>query len=216
MVRLKFDRVKKDFTRYGDLKLAEFCNNVITGLTDNPFFPDIEKERTVLENAFQEYMDAKPEPSERSPKTIAAKNAKKEVLIWELMLLSLLVEYKSKLNAEALISANFELAGSPKPKGAVGLVENIRLKTNGERGMMIVQCDADPNASMYIVRLSTDEESWRWSEPSTSRTLKVRNLPVGEKLFIQMRLQNSSGQSPWSPSVMGMIPEHGIVVGMHE
>ncbi len=213
---VKFARIKKDFTRFNDLRITEFCNDVIKGLEDNSFFPSIGEELKVLEDAYKDFVEAKPEPSERSPRTTAAKNAKKEILVKELLLLSLLVEYKSRLNPEALISTNFELTGNPKPKDPVGLVENIKLKTNGEPGMMIIQCNADPNASVYLVRVSEDEENWRWSEPSTSRTLKVRNLPVGKRLYIQMRLQNSSGYSPWSPSVFGMIPEHGIVMGVHE
>jgi hypothetical protein len=57
---------------------------------------------------------------------------------------------------EALESSGFELANKPQPKGQVGMVSNISLKTNGVEGMVIIQCNRDANATTYKARVSMD------------------------------------------------------------
>ena len=134
----------------------------------------------------------------------------------ESIILSCLVEYQAKLNEAALRSSNFEVVSKPHPKGLVGLVKGVAMSTNGVEGMMIVQCDADPNATIYNARVSTDEVNWQWFGAHNSRKVKITGLPRGEKLFVQMRLENTHGHSPWSASVVGMIGMPEVVPSIHE
>ena len=152
----------------------------------------------------------------RSTATVAVKNSLRDKATTELIRLSMMVEYQANFNLEALESSGFELANKPKSKGQVGLVNDIRMKTNGVEGLVMVTCDRDPNARTYKARISTDQVNWTWFNAAPTRTVNVYNVPKGVKLYVQMQLQNAHGFSPWSASVMGEIPTDHMITSVHE
>ena len=131
-------------------------------------------------------------------------------------LLALLVEHKAAFNEEALVSAGFTLVSKPQPKGIVGLVKNVQLKTNGVEDVLIVQCENDPDATIYHARISPDGSDWRWKRSNNTRTIKLNDLPQGQRLHVQMRLENTHGEGPWSGTVIGIIPHSETITSMHK
>jgi hypothetical protein len=126
-----------------------------------------------------------------------------------------LVAFEAKMNLEALETTNFELVDKPQPKGLVGLVKDVVLNTNGVSGMVIVKCAKDDNATMYNARVSTDQVNWTWQKSNTSRTVKITNVPVGDRIYVQMQLENDKGTSPWSQSKVGIILEAEAIQSIH-
>lgn len=209
-------KIKRSFTNYTDAKFIDFCNGLIQGLTDNSYFPNIADALAVFKTSFDKFVASIPPRNTRNMVNTAIKNENRLEANRQAIILSFLVEYEAKLNEAALRSSNFKITNRPQSKGLVGTVKGLSLSSNGIANMMIVQCDADANASLYNVRASTDEENWKWFGAKTSRKVHITDLPNGEKLFVQMRLENAHGHSPWSTSVVGMIGVPEMVPSIHD
>lgn len=212
----KLPKIRRSFHRLSDPKFNQLAQGIIESLTDNDFFPDIAPELAVFKTAYDKYFNSIPPRNIRNSVNTAAKNANKEAAIKALVKLSYMVSFYADFDIEALESSGFELANKPQPKGQVGLVRDIDLKTNGVEGMVIVQCKRDENATTYKARVSTDQENWLWVNANNTRTVKVHNVPVGVPLFVQMQLENAQGFSPWSDVVSGMIPTQNLIMSIHE
>ena len=213
---MKIQKIKYSFLRLGDAEFIQFGEAIIDGLTNNPFFPDIGVALEPFSKAFKAYQESIPAPNDRSPARINEKNAKKDLAVEELVILSYLVAFHSKNDPVVLESSNFELVSPRQSKGIVGLVKNLELKTNGIEGMIIISCDKDENASLYNARVSLDGVDWKWMRSSNNRTIKIPGLPIGQKLYVQMQLENVQGISPWSQSKSGVILGADAIPSIHE
>ena len=185
------------------------------GCTDNPDLPNIASPLANFKTAFDKYVASISPHNLRNTVNTAIKNENRTEANLEAILLAAFVEYDSKLNEAILKSSNFEIVEKPQAKGLVGFPKNISLAVNGINQMMMVSSDADPNATIYNVRISTDEVNWLWFGVNNSRTVKVIDLPNSVKLFVQMKLENTHGYSPWSKSVTGMIGVPNVVTSIH-
>jgi hypothetical protein len=212
---MKLPKIKHSFTAYPDAIFSLFGDDIVRGLTDNSFFPSIAPALTIFDNALKAFQLSIPTPSDRSPARNVAKRVTKAEVITQLVLLSYLVSYEAKMSLEALETTNFELQDKPQAKGLVGTVKSLVLQTNGVRGMVIIKCEKDDNATLYNARVSTDNENWTWFKSNTSRTVKITNLPIGDRIYVQMQLENDKGTSPWSQSKMGMILEAEAIQSIH-
>jgi len=112
-------------------------------------------------------------------------------------------------------STNLAVTQPAQPKGQVGLVEDMGMVTNGEAGMVIVHCKKDINATKYYARVSLNGQEWYKFSESNSRRVKVKGLPVGVTLHVQMQLENSHGVSPWSNTITGKIAGADVIATMH-
>lgn len=213
---MKLPKILHSYSASSDADFSLFGDEIVRGLKDNVLFPNVSPALEKFETALRAFQLSIPSPSDRSSTLVAVKNAAKEEAIRELTILSYFVSYEARLNLAALETTNFELADKPKSKGLVGLVKDLELKTNGIEGMVIVSCKTDKNATLYTARVSTDGENWLWVRPSNSRTVKIMNLPVGVRLYVQMQLENTHGASPWSQSKVGIILQSEAIASIHE
>jgi len=213
---MMYTKLKRSFSNYSDAKFIDFANGVIQDCTDNPNFPDIGVYLADFKSAFDSFVESVPSRNLRNMVNTATKNELRVIANKKAILLTCYVELISEFNEAKLRSSGFETISKPQAKGILGLVKGMSLASNGISQMMIVQCEADPNATLYNVRVSTDEINWSWFGAHNSRKVKVTNLPNGVKLFVQMRLENTHGHSPWSPSMIGMIGVPEVVPSIHE
>jgi len=130
--------------------------------------------------------------------------------------LTYLVNYQANYNIEAMKSTNLTVTQPYQSKGQVGLVEGLGMETNGEEGMVIVYCKKDKNATKYYTRVSLDGETWFKFSENSSRRVKVKDLPVGVTLYVQMQLENAHGSSPWSNTITGKIATPDIIATVHK
>lgn len=210
-----FSRLKRSFINYPDAKFIDFMNGVIQGCTDNPGLPNIASPLANFKTSFDKYVASIPPRNLRNTVNTAIKNENRAEANLEGILLAAFVEYDSRLNEAIMKSSNFDTVDKPQAKGLVGFPKNVSLASNGINQMMMVSCDADQNATLYNVRVSTDEVNWQWFGANNSRTVKVMDLPNNVKLFVQMRLENAHGYSPWSNSVTGVIGVPDVVMSIH-
>ncbi len=210
-----FSRLKRSFINYPDAKFIDFINGVIQGCTDNSGLPNIASPLANFKTSFDKYVASIPPRNLRNTVNTAIKNENRAEANLEGILLAAFVEYDSRLNEAIMKSSNFETVDKPQAKGLVGLPKNVSLASNGINQMMMVSCDTDPNATLYNVRVSTDEVNWQWFGANNSRTVKVTDLPNNVKLFVQMRLENAHRYSPWSNSVTGVIGVPDVVMSIH-
>ena len=201
---------------YSDPKFIDFCQGIILSMTKNVFFPDAADQLAIFVAIFDKYVASIPPRNLRNMANTAVKNENRVAANNALYIFSLYVEWKAAMDVAALQSSGFKLTAKAQAKGLVGLVKGVSAATNGIEGMVIVKCDNDPNADIYEVRISRDGVNWEWFGAHRSRTIKVMGLPRNEKLFIQMRLGNSHGNSPWSKSIPGIIGQPEIIPSIHE
>jgi hypothetical protein len=212
---MKPSRIKRSFTDFPDPKFIEFFKGVISDCKDNPGLPNIAAPLATFEASFDKFVASMPSRSMRNMVNTAIKNENRKEANFEDCILASFVEFDSRLNEVVMKSTNFETTEKPQAKGKVGLVKGIKLATNGINQMMIVSCDSDPNATLYSARVSTDKENWKWFGAAQSKSVKVTELPNGVKLYVQMRLENAHGNSPWSKPVTGIIGVPEIVQSIH-
>ena len=82
--------------------------------------------------------------------------------------------------------------------------------------MVLTTCFVFSPEIYLKARVSTDQQNWLWVNASSSRTVKVHNVPVGVPIYVQMQLENAMGYSPWSDPVTGMIPTQNLISGIHD
>jgi hypothetical protein len=78
--------------------------------------------------------------------------------------------------------------------------------------VLYAQCEAQPNAQIYEAQVSKDEQTWLWRSNAGKSAVAFSNLPVGEKLYVQMRVKNAVGNSEWSASTPFLIPQSGLTI----
>lgn len=208
-------KIKRSFVDLSDAKFIEFFNAVIVGCTDNANLPNIAAPLATFKTSFDKFVASMPSRNMRNMVNTAIKNENRNDCNLEACILASFVEFDARLNEAIMKSSNFEITEKPQPKGLVGLVKGVKLAVNGINKMMIVSCDSDPNATLYSTRISTDEENWKWFGAAQAKTIKVTDLPNGERLYVQMRLENAHGHSPWSSSVTGIIGVPDVVQSIH-
>jgi hypothetical protein len=208
-------KFKTPFMGYSDAKFSDAAQQFIAGLTDNPLFPDIADALAEFKVIFDKYFLAIPAPSLRNSVNIAAKNALAKEAKMAMLRLTYLVAYQAKFNEEAMKSTNLPITQPTQSKGQVGLVEEMGMVTNGEEGMVIIFCKKDSNATKYYARVSLDGNEWYKFSESNTRRVKVKGLPVGVKLYVQMQLENANGVSPWSNTMTGKIAESDVIATIH-
>lgn len=212
---MKPSRIKRSFTDFPDAKFIEFFNGVISGCTDNPDLPNIAAPLATFKASFDKFVASIPSRSMRNMVNTAIKNENRKETNLEGCILASFVEFEARLNEVVMKSSNFETTEKPQARGLVGLPKGVKLGVNGINRMMIVSCDSDPNTTIYNARVSTDEENWKWFGAAQSKSVKVTELPNGVKLYVQMRLENAHGHSPWSKSVTGIIGVPEMVQSIH-
>ncbi len=209
-------KFKTPFMGSTESKFTETAQQFIAGLTGNPLFPDIAKPLKEFKTIFDKYFLSIPSPSLRNTVNVAAKNANLKEARVAMLRLTYLVSYQANFNEEAMKSTNLAVTQPAQPKGLVGLVEEMGMATNGEDGLVMVFCKKDVNATKYYVRVSLDGKEWYKFSESTSRRVKVKGLPVGVKLYVQMQLENANGSSPWSNTMTGKIAESDVIATIHK
>ncbi|MFT5984053.1 MAG: hypothetical protein ACI9RM_002513 [Ulvibacter sp.] len=209
-------KFKTPFLGFSDSKFSDAGQNFIAGLTANDLFPNIADGLAEFKTVFDKYFLSIPTPSTRNKVNLAAKKANMVDAKMAMLRLTNLAAYQANFNEEAMKSTNLEVTQPNQSKGQVGLVENMGMVTNGEDGLVIVHCKKDTNATKYYVRISLDGLTWfKFSENST-RKVKVKGLPVGVMLYVQMQLENSHGVSPWSNTMTGKIAGNDIIATVHK
>ena len=208
-------KFKTPFLGFGDSKFTDVAQQFIAGLTDNPLLPGVTDELATFKVIFDKYFLSVPTPSTRNKVNVAAKNANQQEAKMAMLRLVYLVAYHANFNVEAMKSTNLPVTEASHTKGQVGLVEEMGMATNGEEGMVIIFCKKDINATKYYVRVSLDGKEWYKFSESSSRRVKVKGLPVGVKLYVQMQLENSHGASPWSNTMTGKIAESDVIATIH-
>jgi hypothetical protein len=209
-------KFKITFMSYGDTMFSEAAQNFIAGLTDNALFPDIAAPLAEFKTVFDKYFLSIPTPSTRNKVNVAAKNANLSETKKAMLRLTYMTAYQANFNEEAMKSTNLVVTQPIQPKGQVGLVEDMGMTTNGEDGMVMVHCKKDNNATKYYARVSLDGKDWFKFSESSSRRVRVKGLPVGVTLHVQMQLENSHGVSPWSNTITGKIAESDVIATIHK
>ena len=213
---MKYYKINRSFTQDSDAKVTEQFKGVIDACTGNTAIPGIEQPLIPFKAIYTKFVESIPNLATRSKVTTAIKNENRAELNFEANVLASYIEYATRFNKAAMDSSNFLVNGDSKPVGMVGLVKNLTASTNGVNDMVIVQCKRDPNARLYSVRISKDGKNWQWFGAHTSRTVKVTGLPTNVPLIIEMRLENSQGESPWSEQITGMIGVSNVFKSIHK
>jgi hypothetical protein len=202
--------------KFSDSKFSDAGQQLIAGLTNNPLLTNLTDELAEFKVIFDKYFLSIPTPSTRNKVNVAAKNANQHDAKMAMLRLIYLVGYHTNFNVEAMKSTNLSVTESAQTKGQVGLVEEMDMATNGEEGMIVISCKRDTNATKYYARVSLDGNEWYKYSESSSRIVKVKGLPIGVKLYVQMQVENGHGTSPWSNTITGKIAGSDVITTLHK
>jgi Fibronectin type III domain len=118
------------------------------------------------------------------------------------------VQSASNGNANAIISAGFEVRAAPSPVGDLAPPLNLVLTLNGTIGIMTLSWAPVEKARSYNIQVSeasTMERNWKPFRTSSSTKQKIDGLEPGKVYAFRIAaVGGASGQSPWSAEVIRM------------
>lgn len=142
---------------------------------------------------------------------LAARNASKQATLalyaadaaWknQLMLLAAFTETATGGDPVKIVSAGFEVRGTPAPTPALGPVGAVTVSLNGAPGHSKLSWPALAGADGYVVQGSPDPitaTSWTQSQVTTKLKCTANGATPGQKYWYRVAGFNSLGQGPWS------------------
>ena len=199
---MKIPRIKAPHKNISDANITDLAAGVLKNMTDNPNFPNATERLAPVRAAYEAYRASIPSRADRSESLTAIKNEKKAALRVELLALIGYINSQPGLSLAVLETTGFPLANKPTPRGMPGIVQDLKLRTNGEPGLLLVSCSRDPNATVYIARAGTKRDDGsidiRWVHAGTSRTVPLRGVVEMQSVFVSMCAVNSRHDAPWS------------------
>ncbi len=142
---------------------------------------------------------------------VSARNASKEATLaqvaaeaaWknQLVLLAAFTETATGGDPTKIVSAGFDVRGTPTPTPELGLVEGVIVRLNGAPGHSKLSWNALAGADGYVIQGSPDPitaTSWTQSVVSTKANFQANGATAGQKYWYRVAGFNALGQGPWS------------------
>jgi hypothetical protein len=199
-------RILIDFRYYADADLLAFSQNVLTRIAETPALESLRGFTTAeVTPAFDAYKKSLPAAADGGRTAIAAKRARKALLIDKMTLLASQVEVLAADNRELLLSSGFlprPVRGGARANSAMGAVGNLKANTGLLPGTADIAFAPVPYTRLYSVEHSTDQNTWSNGEYPSATRLVLAGLRSKTDHYIRVRaLGADQRKGPWSEPV---------------
>lgn len=114
---------------------------------------------------------------------------------------------------EATVAATtLRIKSKPAPKPVPDRPAGLELAGGDEDGEISGQCSGQPGiVEYYEIRWTTGDPAapatvWNPGETSKKSVFEIKNLPTGQKAWVQLRAVNARGKSAWSDPACVRVP----------
>lgn len=204
--------VTYSFLSASDSTFKAIVADIVAGTVDNPFFPNSQPKALNVKNHYLEYAPTVVDKEKQNSETAAIRVVKRGLLEKALRELLPAIQYEANGSLPALLSTNIPLSRNPERPDMAYAPLQLSLFLFGNPQQLFVQCEKQWNAQLYHAQISRDKENWIWTSSDVRSAVGFSNLPVGEKLYVQMRVKNSLNLGEWSIAVPFYIPEPGVKI----
>ena len=204
--------VSTTFINDSDDTFSPTVEKIIEGVKGNELFRNSQENIINVERLYTPYKITLVDPDKRTSETAANRVAAREPLEAALRELLPQVQLESKGDLVKLLTTNIPLLRNPVKPDQPSIPETIKLYLFGSPIKLYAQCDAQPNAQVYLARISTDQQNWQWQNSAAKSAVPFTGLPKGQALYVQMMVTNSVGESEWNATKPFMIPAEGIAI----
>ena len=208
-------KVKLDLKNKSDTDLRTFATEHKAALVGNAAFPTPAPTPAVFETSLTEYagkLDAIAATETTLETLRAQKEAKRAALEADLTARAAYVELTSGGDAAKILSAGFEVRGTPTLTSSLPAPTNTVAAMAENAGQILVTCNAVPKAKSYIVEAREHSETaapgpWQHAKVSVRCSALLSGLVSGKKYAFRMRaLGPNDLESPWSDETVCMAP----------
>ena len=198
-------RVSLRFARFKDRSIGFIGRSILTGLANNPFFPDLPVSLADLEQAVEDYENAHVLSMGGGRLQTSRKNAARARLISILRDEAHYVQIVAKNNLPALLSSGFTDTDRNTAQTKLS-TPYVRRVLNQSSGQLTLRVNRVRNARSYEVRLRAGDGDWFDAGTySQARNIVLLNLIPGTVYGIQVRaFGGSTGCSDWSMATSKM------------
>lgn len=201
-------RILTDFRYYADADLLAFSQNILTRISETPTLESLRNfTNTEVTPAFDAYEKSLPAAADGGRTAIAAKRARKTMLVDKLMLLALQTEVLAANNRELLLSTGFlprPVRGGTRTNGILQAVSDLTANTGLLPGTADIAFTPVPYTRLYSVEHSTDQKTWSNGVYPSATRFVLDGLLSKTDYYIRVRaLGADQRKGPWSePAVV--------------
>ena len=194
------------FSKFTNSELEAVATRVLSRLTGNATFKEVNPPLAILEADLHRYRNALAMlKGEARDQSVASARAK---LSTSLEKMARSCELITRDKGE-LATTGFKLRKEPtRTNGPVDAPSNVRLKPGGTKGQLRLLCEAVTRAKAYEVQYTQDLHNGTWTNagifPST-RGVTIEGLQRGKDYWARVRAIGPTGAGAWSKAASTMV-----------
>ena len=195
-------------------QLADYTNNVITLMTEDPQFSTLEADITVLKKCCDDYSQALLKSMDGGRIKIREKDRAKKKLDYQLTYVARLVDHLAKKDENIILAAGFHTIQPKKIYTSVEIPIILKLMNEEARGVVSLKLRKVEGAYLYHIEKrikiegQADDDSWRLYDDYHTTKLKtlLKGHESGKCYEWRCRAVGKSGLiSGWSAVVSGFV-----------
>lgn len=195
-------KIRLSLSKSAPVDTAQYADGLVESLTGNPTVTAPDPALTVLTSGAQAIRDKQAEIDAAD----AALDTKRGELVAlndtlkdSIRMLADHVEDKCNGDVDKLRSTGFSIVGDPQPRGPIGQVQNLRLRTANNEGQLIGRWKSVPGAASYVADLAENSEGpWTQAIITTRVSHTFTGLTPGTKYWVKVRALGTTGYGLWS------------------
>ena len=202
----------KSFMSYSEAKVLAFCDAVIAALTNNANFTTAAPLVTKLVDAHNVYAAALSAAKDGNRMQAAEKNAAKETVLLLLRDLCSLVNFVAAGNRVLLLSSGFDISKDISTPVVIEAAKNVTINYGVNSGEMDIAVKGvkGHKGLVFEYAVATDNNEMaadtRWiSQPSSTTTCTIVNMPVGERVYIRIGIAGARKQLVYTAPVLKLV-----------
>lgn len=200
--------VNTNFAELKDDEFVVFADKVITAISENSLFADIDPTPAELQVLADDYQE-KQEVSSRGGSVLEnmQKNDSRDALSKALKKWAHFVNEVADGNSTILTSSGMILAKPRTASEVPDIIGCVKLKDSSRSRQILASFEPQENIRGYEVQVGTIEDGQvniQWGETqhsNSSRNFLIDELEPGVRYYVRVRARNSAGTGDWSEPV---------------